>query len=150
MRVQPLFVGPWRGVAARVMRATGASQRRAERARDHALIARRFGAALDTRRSPAFARSFVASSLDASARAPSFAEVLATMGLPDYDFGRVERVLAYQLWDDSVLEFVGNLRVRELRIARAPRPRSLLREDLVSGPTVDRLWVAGKRKGDDD
>lgn len=107
---------------------------------DVALAQRRFDAALDPRRS-----IDVAKRLCASDQGLTRVAIVSALGAPDFEIGNGEDggedgALVYGLWDGRVLEFVGRPRIRELRLAEVPRPRSALSEKYTSGALVERLW----------
>lgn len=112
--------------------------RAAERAADLALVRRRFEAALDPRRTILRARR-----LCTGDEPPTRAAIVAALGPPDHRTGRgADEAAVYGLWNGTVVEFVGRPRIHELRVARPPRPRTPENDELVSGPTIDRLWVS--------
>ncbi|MCB9917878.1 MAG: hypothetical protein H6832_05700 [Planctomycetes bacterium] len=110
---------------------------------DTALARRRFAAALDPRRSPAFAQK-ICTNAEAAATGLTGDDVVRALGKPDHVLRGEEQILVYGLPDGNVLEFVGDPRVRELRFAEVPRTRTELRDDLVSGPRIEKLWERGR------
>lgn len=106
---------------------------------DVELARRRFTAALDARRSTSFARKLCTAEPPLSTSA-----LVAALGKPDMILEGEEGVRVYILGTGKVLEFVGHPRVRELRLAEPPRPRTKLNDELVSGPAIERLWERGR------